>query len=189
MDIYCTEPCKYIFCSSYFIALPSLVNSFVFITLSCYLTFYESGNDSMRWTQPNDSGFEGGGSGREPKNVGNLKNLEKAGKLILPWSLRKEHSCVETMIFSQVRPILGYQFPELTDEKFILLYTTKYVWRFGTEAIGNSYRFDTFSVRRLLMLFRSHLCVIFLQLSAIPAASASPLCNFCLWPLFVMATS
>lgn len=50
------------------------------ITLLCYQTFHVTRDGSMRWTQPNDAGFEDGGGGHEPKNVGNLKKLEKAGK-------------------------------------------------------------------------------------------------------------
>lgn len=38
MDIYCTAPCKYIFCISYCIALPSLIGTLVLFTLLCYLT-------------------------------------------------------------------------------------------------------------------------------------------------------
>ena len=84
MHIYCTEYCIYIFCSSYCIVLPWLVDTFVLITLLCYQTFHVTRDGSMRWTQPDDAGFEDGGGGHEPKNVGNLQKLEKAGKWILP---------------------------------------------------------------------------------------------------------
>lgn len=42
-----------------------------------------------RKTQLATAGFEDGGGGRQPRTVGGLKKLEKAGKLILPQSCQK----------------------------------------------------------------------------------------------------
>lgn len=84
VDIYSTVPCKYIFCRSYCIVLLSLVATFVLITLMLFdHILSDQRDDSMTWSQPNVGGCEDGGSGNEPRNVGDLKKLETASKRIL----------------------------------------------------------------------------------------------------------
>ena len=40
-------------------------------------------------TQAHVAGFEKGGRGHEPRNVGDVQKLEKARTQILPWNLQK----------------------------------------------------------------------------------------------------
>lgn len=39
--------------------------------------------------------------GHEPRNVGNLCELEKAGKQVFPWDVRKEHSPADLLNLAQ----------------------------------------------------------------------------------------
>lgn len=63
----------------------------------------------------------------EPKNVGNLQDLAKARKHILPWILQEGSSTDIDFNFSAVRPVSDFWLPGLQDNKLVLFKATKSV--------------------------------------------------------------